>query len=156
VTVPILLILTGCGGPKPVKVEGIVTLDGQPVENAAVVFQPGEGDRRAATGTTGGDGVFHLTTFSPDDGALPGDYKVLVTRSRPVIDVLSEKGVNVGPDHSMGDAFKAAAQLQKMKKPPIDRYALPADYGNLQKTPLKITVPVSGRARIELRSAGAS
>src|SRR6266851_1354444 len=71
----------GCGTAKPVKVEGIVTLDGNPVEGAMVSFVPEGDEGRPASGLTGSDGVFHLTTLSPEDGAAPGIYKVIVVKS---------------------------------------------------------------------------
>src|SRR5947209_3031632 len=81
-------LAAGCGGPHtPVRVEGVVTLDGNPVEGAAISFLSEAGDGkegRMAYGTTDGEGVFRLTTLKPDDGALPGTYKVLVTKSVPV------------------------------------------------------------------------
>src|SRR5437773_10785720 len=70
----------GCGGKdQPVKVEGVVTLDGEPVEGAIVSFLPDEGGGRFAHGLTAKDGSFRLTTYKPDDGALRGDYRVTVT-----------------------------------------------------------------------------
>lgn len=73
-------LLTGCGdsGPDMAPVTGVVTLDGAPVENAAVMFVP-EAGGRPATGLTDAEGKFSLETLKPGDGALVGKHKVTVT-----------------------------------------------------------------------------
>src|SRR5262245_46778759 len=78
----------GCGGPhQPVPVEGVVTLDGVPVAGAMVNFirEGGDGtEGRMAYGSTDEHGKFRLTTVQPNDGALPGTYRVLVIKTEPV------------------------------------------------------------------------
>jgi len=51
------LVLSGCGpkGPELAPVEGVVTLDGQPLEGATVLFHA-EGGGRPSTGTTDANG----------------------------------------------------------------------------------------------------
>src|SRR5216684_4515847 len=72
-----VLTSAGCGGSGTVSVKGVVTLDGVPLSKAAVSFVPlGEG--RPAYGQTDANGNFRLTTFRTDDGALPGEYKVII------------------------------------------------------------------------------
>src|SRR5262249_9934025 len=71
------LVGVGCGSDT-VKVRGPVTLDGKPLPmGTAVTFVPVD-KGRSATGATQADGSFRLTTFKPEDGALPGEYKVTV------------------------------------------------------------------------------
>ena len=63
--VPILLAGLGCGGKdRLVRLEGIVTLNDEPVEGAIVSFLPDEAGGRFASGTTAKDGSFRLTTTS--------------------------------------------------------------------------------------------
>jgi len=77
---------------KLYPVHGKVLYKGQPVEGAQVVFQPqseeaaAEGDSSESTpaqpmayGTVGADGSFVLRTEPHGEGAVPGDYKVLIT-----------------------------------------------------------------------------
>ena len=73
-------MLSGCGdaGPHMAPVSGVVTLDGSPVANAAVMFVP-EGGGRPATGLTDEEGKFSLETMKPGDGALVGKHQVTVT-----------------------------------------------------------------------------
>jgi hypothetical protein len=72
--------LSGCGsGLHPVEGK-VVWKDGSPakeLENGYVVFDLPE-KQTSARGTIQGDGTFRLTTNKPNDGALAGDYKVLV------------------------------------------------------------------------------
>jgi hypothetical protein len=76
-------VLAGCGsggasGALPVS--GKVTKGGQPVAGAAVTFQPTASDGKAASGTTDDTGTYKLTTLVNGDGALPGSYKVTITK----------------------------------------------------------------------------
>lgn len=75
------LALPGCGPkhPETFPVTGTVTLDGQPVAGAAVVFIPEQGEM--ATATTDTAGRFELSTFERADGALPGRHRVTVVKT---------------------------------------------------------------------------
>lgn len=84
----VLCGLSGCLGdgsdplPDLYEVTGIVTLDGQPLEGAKVVFEPEEvrekGRRRASSGTTGADGTYQLNYNSNASGATRGKHKVMI------------------------------------------------------------------------------
>ena len=79
-----VLAAAGCGrGSGPVPLRGVVKLDGQPVANAAVVFVAQTPGGRDAYGSTDANGAFRLTTTKPDDGALPGKYKVVIQPAGP-------------------------------------------------------------------------
>lgn len=83
--VVILLISTivGCGGEDSgtVPASGTVTLDGAPVEGAMVTLVPDDTQSgKPAAGQSDSSGNFILTTFSGGDGALPGSYKVQVSK----------------------------------------------------------------------------
>src|SRR5438445_7464967 len=73
-------LLSGCGnGVYPVEGK-VVWKDGSPakeLEGSHVVFDLPE-QKTGARGIIQADGSFHLTTHKPNDGALPGDYKVLI------------------------------------------------------------------------------
>jgi len=72
-------VLEGCGPARPVLLpaSGIVSLDGKPLPDAAVMFHPTSGGR-PATGVTDVSGKFVLGTFKPRDGALPGSHTVTI------------------------------------------------------------------------------
>lgn len=77
------MTVVGCGesdkGPKTVPAEGVVTLDGEPVEGASVAIVNDIG--KNARGRTDEDGHFELTAFEYKSGAEPGEYKVIVSRT---------------------------------------------------------------------------
>jgi len=65
-------------GVQPVT--GVVTYQGSPVTGATVTFSPQGGGVRAAAATTDAQGNFQLTTLQSNDGAMPGEYRVVVTK----------------------------------------------------------------------------
>lgn len=75
-----ILSLVGCSPGKAsydmVSVEGSVTLDGQAVEGANVVFHSESGP--SAFGTTDSSGHFSLATHDYGEGAAPGSYLVQI------------------------------------------------------------------------------
>jgi hypothetical protein len=78
-----LLTIAGCNKSRldTVPITGIVTLDGTPVDKATVVFAPAEGGGQAASGVTDASGRYSLTTVDPNDGALPGKYTVMISKT---------------------------------------------------------------------------
>src|SRR5436309_2229687 len=78
----LVIAVAGCGGGgnKAVPVKGKVTLDGAPISLASVVFLPNREGSILAQAVTNQQGDFELTTYQPNDGALPGEYRVVVTK----------------------------------------------------------------------------
>jgi hypothetical protein len=83
---PLLLVLVlalGCGGVKRASVSGTVTLDGQPLPNALVSFQPvGEGQVTPGPGSTGrtdDKGKYTLQVSGGGKGAVVGWHKVRIS-----------------------------------------------------------------------------
>ena len=81
----VVAFATGCGnsGPATAPVSGTVTYNGKPVPNAHVSFVPSDASRRAAEGLTDTSGRFILGTFSANDGAIVGKYKIGVIANGP-------------------------------------------------------------------------
>ena len=79
----LMLGVSGCGSSgaaKTQKVSGkVTTADGAPVNGASVSFQGSGGKAFGASGTTGSDGSYQLSTFDTNDGAPEGEYTVSVT-----------------------------------------------------------------------------
>jgi hypothetical protein len=74
--------LTGCGRsdrPATYPVHGSVKYQGKPVPGASITFMA-YGAPRAAVGKTDEAGNFQLTTFEPNDGAVPGMHEVTVKK----------------------------------------------------------------------------
>jgi hypothetical protein len=79
--VPLLGVL-GCGdGIKRVPVQGKLTVNGNPVEDAYVQFIPARDTRgEGGMGRTDRDGNFSLEGMKGVRGVAPGEYKVRVSR----------------------------------------------------------------------------
>ncbi len=75
-----LLSVSGCGYRRPatVKTSGRVTLDGEPVAEAALMFVGSTG--RPSSANTDANGEFKVTTYGRNDGLAPGEYKVSVAQ----------------------------------------------------------------------------
>ena len=146
VAVAVVMAVPGCGGGNaPIPVEGVVTLDGKPVEGASVTFAP-EGDvGQMAYGTTDSEGVFSLTTSSEKIGALAGTYKVLVSKT----EVGSVPAVKEGADMRQ---VRRQLILESKKHPP--KNLIPKVYGDARLTPLRWQVPADGKKTLELKSKG--
>ena len=72
-----LFSLVGCGKPGPVPIEGIVTLDGQPLVDAEVIFKPDQG--RPSVGRTDESGRYKLMYTQEEKGAAPGHHQVMIS-----------------------------------------------------------------------------
>src|SRR5262245_38358181 len=136
----VLLVVAGCGGDSPVAVRGTVTPDGTPVEGATVLFLPEGGTGRQATGLTGADGSFQLTTLSTNDGALRGKYKVVVQYNQ---------GSEAPPGGNVKEVMQGFEKGQKAKRPP-PKYVIPPRYSDPDKTELRQEVPASGAVNLAL------
>lgn len=79
-----LVQLLGCGGvdhPEVGKVRGVITLDGEPLANTSVVFQPSNG--RPSLGTTDEKGQYSLLYLDGVEGAMLGQHKVMIRTEVP-------------------------------------------------------------------------
>lgn len=75
----VCLVALNCGCAQPpsvVPVSGRVLYNGEPLPFGVVMFQPDKG--QAAEGEIQADGIFQLSTYGPNDGAVPGHHKVSV------------------------------------------------------------------------------
>ncbi|MEQ9071977.1 MAG: carboxypeptidase-like regulatory domain-containing protein [Gimesia chilikensis] len=75
--------LTGCGGggadtPELGEVTGIITLDGNPLSGAEVVFEPASG--APSVGKTDESGSYELIYNQDASGALPGQHTVRISK----------------------------------------------------------------------------
>ena len=93
----LLTVVPACGpsGPRPVPVSGTVTVDGQPMAGASVMFMP-QSTGQPGVGVTDEAGKFRLTTGSSQEGVLPGAYKVTVTLYKVTGFVTDKDGLSGG------------------------------------------------------------
>jgi hypothetical protein len=137
--------LTGCGGRGTTPVKGVVTLEGAPLPGATVLFMPDGPGGRPASGFTSSDGAFLLTTYQPDDGALPGQYRVLIRKTAAAQD----------PGAAEHSALERAwAKYGDKSLPKGKTSTVPGQYANFETTPLRCTVPVTGPVTLALRNDG--
>lgn len=109
---------------------------GSPVEGATVQFW-GEGAPRPASGVTNENGEFRLSMFKANDGALPGENKIVVMKDVPGASTVSQ-----GPDFSLlNDPAKLAEQSRGVPNPiKPTKPLLPERYRTTLASPLKETV----------------
>lgn len=121
-------LAAGCGGSNDVAlvpVEGTVTLNGEPLVGAEVLFRP-EGKGRPSAARTDLDGHYRLLYTDEQWGAVPAKHKVSIT-------------TRIEPDSDSDDEFK-----QKGRKE-----LLPANYN--QKTTLEADLTAGSQEPIDFR-----
>jgi hypothetical protein len=105
-----LVTFLGCNSgperPPTVPCEGIVTLDGSPVSEAAVIFIADKGNYNAS-GVTDKNGNFKLKAFEEKAGAVPGSYKVEITKT--IVEQASTKAGESGANVRYGIPVKYAS-----------------------------------------------
>jgi hypothetical protein len=85
ITAATAMSYSGCGSddgnlPRTVPASGVVTLDGKPVDGAQVILIA-EGSGTSAYGSTDSQGRFSLRISDKKSGAVPGSYKVQVSKT---------------------------------------------------------------------------
>ncbi len=133
-----MLVWAGCGGaavdpnrPATAPVSGTVTYQGSPVENATVTFLASAPDGKSAVGRTDASGKFALMTFAPGDGAVPGQYKVMISKQ------VTEGGV------SEEEAYKYIERGENPPEPTV-KNLLPEKYTAADTSGLSADVTESG------------
>lgn len=150
----LLFVVSGCtGGLRTEYVEGIVTLDGVPLEKAFITFMPsGEGETRIAAGDTDANGKYVLTTAEggkPGRGAVQGEYKVTISKRKPVDEptAAEPQQARSGPpsaqEMASGEAARRSAGL-----PPPYAYITPRQYNDPDASGFTATV-VRGKNRFD-------
>ncbi|QDV23188.1 carboxypeptidase-like regulatory domain-containing protein [Aureliella helgolandensis] len=133
---------SGCGGNALGTVEagGQVTYKGEPLAGATVTFVPQAG-QRAASGVSDASGRFHATTLAAGDGAMPGRYKVTVTKTQ-------ESTVpKTTAEMSADDMRKIEREMMNQAPPPGREPVnlLPAKYKSAETSPFNCDLPDSGK-----------
>jgi hypothetical protein len=140
------LAAAGCGRQPAIDtlpVEGIVTLDGQPLAGATVTFIPvQEGAGVSATGTTDSSGKYLLTAVGaglgaePGAGTSPGEYYIGVVKDAFPDDPEARQERDVlALQSSSGDATKPS-RPKAMKV----THVVPQKFNDPRKSGIKKTV----------------
>jgi hypothetical protein len=109
----------GCGAqePKFASVSGKVTLDGEPLPNALVTFQPvaqkkGVNPGPASTGRTNAKGEYTLQVVGrPETGALVGKHRVLITAYKGEVPAATDDAKPEMPPQLVPERYNAATTL---------------------------------------------
>jgi len=129
---PLVCCLTvgGCGGeslPSTIAVHGQVSWQGKPLTKGSVAFQSVKGGPeqplRSARGSLSPDGTYQLSTFRTHDGAMPGQYAVIIR------------------------SFTSSPSIDGMGPPP--KWQIPEKYGSSATSGLSAEVPVDAKGPLE-------
>jgi hypothetical protein len=139
------IVLIGCSGsggfPKTYPVTGSVKVNGKAIDGAVVTFQI-DGGKENAIGLTDSTGKYTLTMFRPGDGAIPGQYRVAI--SKPT-------AAEVAKPNTLPPGQIAPAELPEDYAPPTEtaggakaaagaKSEIPAKYSNDQISGLRAVV----------------
>jgi hypothetical protein len=131
-----LFIIGGCSTEEMpvVPVTGEVFLNGTPVENALVSFVPKSSGGRGASAMTEQNGSFILATQgATKNGAMPGEYIVLV--SKWVATDNSGREIPPAPPKKYNPN-----ETKTLEKQPVMKNLLPVKYEKKEITDLVVTV----------------
>lgn len=143
----VFVVASGCGrrGPAVELVEGRLTIDGEPLSDAAVGFSPAGGGARAAHGRSDATGAFWLTSTEGGAelaGASIGDYIVTVRKMRNRVAELGPE-----PDRASDPRGNATywSDVSRVNALPPESL-IPVEYGERTTSPLRAEVK-KGRNR---------
>jgi hypothetical protein len=112
-----------------VPASGTVTYNNLPLDGATLVFAPLGDSKHVGTALSGSGGEFAITTGS-QDGALPGTYKVIVTKTLSTPPKLDSSGHEETPGQT--------------------KLMTPEKYSQLDTTDLQVTIPADGIQTLEV------
>lgn len=145
--------LVGCSKARIkglVPVEGVVTLNGEPVSGATVMFAPKKHDpsrpKGSAQAVTDASGKFKMSTLDPGDGVFPGDYYVTVTKDRVEGGLSLEEVKRQHENPELRDDASEPEQTLIRE--------LPDKYADINSSGLDQTIPAEGNKNLELALEG--
>ena len=153
----LLLLATGCNREIPYgSVEGVVTVDGQPLANAEVVFMPNPdkgtvGPRSVAV--TDKDGHYRIASDLGRDGT-PVGFNTVVINDLAALDLKYRMMRGLVPPTGDDDAPRAPIHggNPSVQKPKVEvKPRFPEVYTNAAKTPFRDIEVKSGVQTIDLK-----
>ncbi len=138
-----VVVLVGCSGgtdkskanrPQTAIAKGVVTYAGKPLDDALIIFVPESNEGTAASAVTDSSGGFSMMAFPPEDGAVPGKYKVTVSKMiEPPVAIIDESAHDAPPP--------------KASKP---RSLIPLKYSQPHTSNLTAEVPQKGAETLQI------
>lgn len=117
-------------GPVFIPVRGVVQMDGQPLPDAAVMFQAVKGGP-IACGVTNSAGKYELLT-SNHAGAMPGEYQVAIARVRVSYHappMLKHPEANMARDTYAVEEMESMGGIMKMEWLIPRKFGIPGQSG---------------------------
>ncbi len=156
----LVVLAVGCSnGQYPLApVSGTVTLDGEPLEGAEVVFAPMENDKTtivgpASVGYTDQEGRFTLKTIKGGSGAVITNHRVSVSFGEvdeaaiaAKVEEITEKNLNM-PER------KVIALEKKIRQSMTNKKSLPTTYNQNTRLRFEVKGPTEA-ANFDLNSDG--
>ncbi len=148
-----VLVSFGCNKKRIkglVPAHGVVTLNGEPVAGAMVMFTPVKvgPEAFAASTTTDAQGAFKMTTLDPGDGVYPGEYNVTVVKDE------MQGGMTLEESKQFLENPDEARRSGLLDKEALVIHHLPPKYANVNTADLKVVVPEGGKKDITLALEG--
>jgi hypothetical protein len=103
---------------------------------------PQQSGLRSASGVTDASGIVHFTTLAGGDGAIPGSYKVTVTKTSESVALKPPVDFNDVEAMRKAEAERNRATSLTGGAPPKD--LLPTKYKSAESSPLKCEVQGTG------------
>jgi len=134
------LAVVGCGGSSSPTLTGTVTLEGSPVPDAEVVFEPTDKEKGKGGDTvrTDASGKFMVESSSKKAGLKPGKYNVWVSKW------VRKDGSSPPPE-----------ELEMEKASGVMKNALPPKYSNRESgtAPFTVEIKTGKNEPLELKLA---
>lgn len=120
---------SGSGHPETAPTSGTVMYQGKPVDGATIAFSPIASGGQVATAITDAEGKYALHTFAEADGAVPGDYKVTISK------VVAEDASGGKTPEQIAEENAAKQSRGEPIPLPVVKHLVPAKYATSQTTP---------------------
>lgn len=104
--------LVGCGNKNLGQVSGTVTLDGEPLAEATLIFTPITGGRPAAA-RTNSQGRYELIYDREDSGAMLGEHVVEITTADELVgedDTVEKIAEKVPTEYNLDSKLRATVK----------------------------------------------
>jgi len=154
-----MVLLAGCApGENRVPAEGVLTIDGQPVDGASITVHYGDGN--TAQGVTHDQGKFELA-YLGKQGAVPGSkLKTSVTKFEgadvPTTAFTAGKSTPGSPDpaelskFNQQQAQKMMEKTKDLKSGLVPKNELPEKFAKPETSGITVDIPAGGSKELKI------
>jgi hypothetical protein len=109
------LLPLGCGSNDGLaRVQGVVTMNGQPLGDATVEFRPMASEAAPSSGQTDADGYYELNYTFDTPGAVPGEHVVSIRTAGTYFD---DQGIERERTEIVPAEYNARSKLRRTVEP---------------------------------------